>query len=129
MKKLFLGIALMLVACVSCTNKTQENAVANVPAVDSIIRVNCTLVVPADVRDSVVTFGKELVDSSRMDAGNIDYALYIDAADSSKMMIIETWSDQPSLDKHMAQPHFTRIVPQLQSLTQMGIKVFKGPKD
>lgn len=129
MKKLFLGIALMLVACVSCNNKAQESAVANVSAVDSIIRVNCTLVVPVEVRDSVVALGKELVENSRMDAGNIDYALYIDASDSSKMMIIETWSDQPSLDKHMAQPHFTRIVPQLQSLSQMGIKVFKGPKD
>ena len=47
------------------------------------------------------------------------------ATDSTQLMFVETWKDQPSLDKHSASAHFTTIVPQIQKLGQMTLQPFK----
>ena len=127
MKKVLTGIALMAVLCMSCTPRMDRQSAEAVPT-DSIIRINCMLSVKPEVRDAAIALSKELVEFSKKDVGNIDYDLFINASDSNRMMIFETWQDQSSLDIHSTAPHFTHIVPQLQSMGEMSIQVFKQAK-
>lgn len=88
------------------------------------IRINCMIKAKPETREQVLELAKELVAFSKKDAGNIDYDIFASQTDSMSMMIFETWTDQASLDVHSASPHFTRIVPQLQALSEMSIEVF-----
>ena len=90
------------------------------------IRINCLLKVANENLVTALGLGKELVEASRKDGGNIDYDIYQSQTDPTQLMIFETWKDQPSLDVHSAAEHFTRIVPQLQEMAvgEMAIQVF-----
>lgn len=125
MKKLFIAMAVVAAACfASCSQPKQEEA----PAKTGIIRLNCTVKVTPEVRDSVLTLSKELVNASRQNDGPISYDIFESATDSNTLLIFETWPDQPTLDKHSASEHFTRIVPQIQALGQMTIEQFQADK-
>ncbi|MBP3775016.1 MAG: antibiotic biosynthesis monooxygenase [Bacteroidaceae bacterium] len=87
--------------------------------------MNCPMKVAAENRDAVIALGKELVAGSQQDEGNISYDLFLSTTDSTRMLIFETWADQPSLDKHSAAEHFTRIVPQLKEKSEMGVVTFE----
>lgn len=89
------------------------------------LRLNCPMKVAAENRDAVIALGKELVAGSQQDEGNISYDLFLSTTDSTRMLIFETWADQPSLDKHSAAEHFTRIVPQLKEKSEMGVVTFE----
>ena len=91
------------------------------------IRINCLFKVAAENVTKILGLSKELVEASRKDGGNIDYDIYQSQTDPTKMMIFETWQDQPSLDTHSAAEHFTRIVPQLAeaAVGEMAIQTFK----
>lgn len=128
MKKVLLGAAVMLMMFGSCGNKCNAPQAAAGADSDSIIRINCMVDVTPQTRNAVIALSKELVDSSKNDAGNISYDLMESATDPSKMMILETWENQPSLDKHSASAHFTRLVPQIQKLAKMEIQIFKMKK-
>ncbi len=118
-------MAMMIAAGASCTQKPQGGEAAMADSA-SVIRINCLVKVTPETHDSVIALSKELVDSSRNDAGNIDYALYESATDPNSLIIFETWENQPSLDKHSASPHFTRLVPAIQRLSEMTIQVFNN---
>jgi len=128
MKKVLLGMAFLLVSAVSCTQKGKMLQAEAVGDTDSIIRINCMIDVTPKNREAVIAFSKELVDSSKKDMGNITYDLMESATDSSKMMIFETWKNQPSLDKHSASVHFRRLVPKIQKLAKMDVQIFKMKK-
>lgn len=128
MKKVLLGMAFLLVAGVSCTQKSKMVQAEASADTDSIIRINCMVDVTSPNREAVIALSKELVDSSRKDVGNISYDLMKSATDSSKMMIFETWKNQPSLDKHSASAHFKRLVPKIQKLAKMDVQIFKMKK-
>lgn len=121
-------MAFLLVAGISCTQKCKTQQCQTAQSTDSLIRINCMVDVTPENRGAVVALSKELVDSSRKDAGNVAYDLMVSATDSNKMMIFETWEDQPSLDKHSASAHFTRLVPQIQKLAKMDVQIFKMKK-
>ena len=125
MKKLALGMAMIIAAGASCTQKPKGGE-ATAADSTSTIRINCLVKVTPETRDSVIALSKELVDSSLNDAGNIDYALYESATDSNSLIIFETWKDQASLDKHSASAHFTRLVPAIQKLSEMTIQIFNN---
>ena len=117
-------MAIAAIAMIGCGPKAaQEKAEGAENAEKAPIRINCLVKVTPENRDAVIALSKELVDSSRTDAGNIDYDLYESANDPSKLIIFETWEDQASLDVHSAAPHFTRLVPQIQEKSEMTIQV------
>ena len=119
-----LMMAIAAIAMIGCGPKAaQEKAEGAENAEKAPIRINCLVKVTPENRDAVIALSKELVDSSRTDAGNIDYDLYESANDPSKLIIFETWEDQASLDVHSAAPHFTRLVPQIQEKSVMTIQV------
>ena len=123
MKKLFLGMAILLAMGMACNPKPQQTEDEG----GNTIRINCLIKVNAENRDKVIELSKELVDSSLMDLGNIDYDVLASATDPSALMIYETWEDQSSLDAHSASSHFTRLVPQIQELAEsMDIQQFTG---
>ena len=124
MKHLLLAVAATMAAIVSCAPKGGTGTAATTPAdSDSILRLNCMIEVTPANRDSVIALSKELVAASLKDSGNLSYDLMLSTTDPSKMMILETWADQKSLDKHSASEHFTRLVPQIQSLAKMDVQV------
>ena len=130
MKHLLLAVAATMAAIVSCAPKGGTGTAATTPAdSDSILRLNCMIEVTPANRDSVIALSKELVAASLKDSGNLSYDLMLSTTDPSKMMILETWADQKSLDKHSASEHFTRLVPQIQSLAKMDVQVYQMKPD
>jgi quinol monooxygenase YgiN len=123
MKKVLFGMVAMMLTMFSCSQKTQT--AQNAADSDSVIRVNFMVTVTPAVRDSVIALSKELVDSSRLDSGNISYDVLASATDPNLLMIMETWKNQASLDKHSAAPHFTRIVPAIQKIAKTDAQIFK----
>ncbi len=63
--------------------------------------------------------------ASLKDAGVVEYDILSSVTRPNELMIYETWKDQPSLDAHSASAHFTRLVPEIQSLSaNMSIEQF-----
>ena len=136
MKKIFLMMAVamtaMLAACGSSNNKANDEAAPAEATADEVafIRINCSLTVSEENHDKVVALAKELVAASLQDEGVIDYDIMESVSRPGQLLIFETWKDQPSLDKHSASEHFTRLVPQIQELGNLTIKqcdVMKEP--
>lgn len=121
-------MAMMIAAGMSCTQKPQGG---QAEATDTVwaLRANCMVNVTPENRDTVIALSKELVDSSRNDEGNIDYDLYESATNPNTFIIFETWNSQAMLDKHSASPHFKRLVPAIQNLSDMTIQVFENGKE
>lgn len=127
-------MAAALAVCFSCNQKPAGTTALDTDSLstDSVqmpIRINCLVEVTPENRDAVVALSKELVDSSRTDAGNVDYDIMESVTEPNKLMIFETWQDQPSLDAHSASPHFTRLVPQIQEKSKMTIQIFTEPSE
>ena len=59
---------------------------------------------------------KELVRQTRLEDGNISYALYREREKPGEFVMLEFWKDQESLDFHFNTKHFTEIVPKLREL-------------
>ena len=89
-----------------------------------MIRLNAFFELREDVRtEEAVLLGKELVEKSRMDEGNVAYDLFQSTMNPRVMMFCETWTDDECLKKHSNAEHFTRIVPQIELLTRNGLKL------
>lgn len=86
-----------------------------------MIRLNGFFTVKPEHLESFLSLARELVEKSRKDTGNQFYALLQDAYDPGKMMFVETWTDEESLQTHSVAEHFTRIVPQLKEMTVDGM--------
>lgn len=94
-------------------------------AKDTVIRINCSLVANINDFGPAQTLCQELTNYSVEDGGNINYNIYQNTSDVTKMVIVETWKDQKSLDNHMKAPHFTRLVPQIQKCGKVHVEIFK----
>lgn len=90
------------------------------------IRINCHIVAKDDSsKAQIIAKAKELVAASLKDAGVVEYDILSSVTRPNELMIYETWKDQPSLDAHSASAHFTRLVPEIQSLSaNMSIEQF-----
>ncbi len=71
---------------------------------------------------AVVALGKELVEKSRQDEGNVYYDLFQSASDPARFVFCETWQDGAVLAKHSEAEHFTRLVPQISAYTKNGLE-------
>lgn len=68
---------------------------------------------------------KELVAKSLNDKGCVAYDIFESGTRPEVMMICETWTDAACLDVHMHAPHFTTLVPKIQSLGKMKLEQFE----
>ena len=73
-------------------------------------------------KESIEDFKKTaapLIEASRNEEGNIEYALYQDLKDETVLTFIEKWKDSDAINFHNSTPHFTGTLPKLQEfLTQ-----------
>lgn len=81
-----------------------------------MIRIVAALKVKEGKKETFIALAKELIEKSRAEAGNVDYALYQDKQDVNTLTFIEAWKDQAAIDTHNASEHFTTIFPQLGAL-------------
>lgn len=70
----------------------------------------------ADHLDVILKMYAELVELTRQEDGCLQYELYSDVKDATKLTMIETWASRSDLDNHLSSDHFTRIVPELKKL-------------
>ena len=91
-----------------------------------MIRINAFFVVKAGVTTAQVkAVTDELVEKSRQDAGNKGYDLFESTTQPGVYMFCESWENSELLDKHARSEHFTRLVPQLESLCERGLSIEK----
>ena len=89
-----------------------------------MIRINVFIQVDKANKAAVIEAGKELVAGSLKDKGCVAYDLFASATREDVLMICETWTDEASLSAHEQAPHFTTLVPKIQSLATMKIENF-----
>lgn len=51
-----------------------------------------------------------IVDAIRAEAGNIRYEYFFPIDDAQTVLLIDSWKDQASLDKHHATPMMAKII-------------------
>ncbi len=95
---------------------------------ESVIRVNCPTKVSAENCDSLITIFNEMTACSLKDEGNISYGLYRSLTDSTSFVVLETWKDRESLEKHFEAEHFKRLVPQVNAIAQQTVEIFQMAK-
>lgn len=92
--------------------------------IDGPLRVNCMVRINEGKRDETLALYKELTDGSLTDEGNIGYSVYTDTADCLSLVVFETWESEAALKAHFSAPHFTRIVPQLKTMSSSELQKF-----
>ena len=65
--------------------------------------------------DNAKNFANEMISSGivgaiRAEEGNIRYEYFFPMADPQTVLLIDSWNDQPSLDRHHASPMMAKIV-------------------
>ena len=90
-----------------------------------MIRLNVFIQVEEKNRAAVLDIAKKLVSASVGDAGCIAYDIFESATRKDVLMICETWADEASLTAHSEKPHFTTLVPEVESLAKMKIEKFE----
>jgi len=93
-----------------------------------MIRLNVFIQTSAANRSAVAETAKELVAASLKDEGCIAYDLFESSTRPDVMMICETWKDEAALAAHEATPHFTTLVPKLESLAALKLEKFPFAK-
>ncbi len=133
-KLIVLGVCtvLALSACVSNektdTNVSEEQEkqemVTNKKE-EKMIRLNVFIQVDEKNRAELIAAAKELVAASQKDNGCVSYDLFESATRPDVLMICETWKDDEALSTHQQAPHFTKLVPQINSLGTMKTERFE----
>jgi len=77
------------------------------------IKVVAKFVLKEGCKDALKAVLEELVQKTRLEEGNISYALYESLDDPNVATMLEEWESKEALDAHMKTEHFTRIVPQV----------------
>jgi quinol monooxygenase YgiN len=90
-----------------------------------MIRLNAFIQVDKDKKAEVLAIAKELVEKSLKDEGCVAYDIFVSGTRDDVMMICETWRDDAALAAHSAAPHFTTLVPKMQSLCEMKLERFE----
>ncbi|MCT4608857.1 MAG: antibiotic biosynthesis monooxygenase [Pelagimonas sp.] len=83
----------------------------------SKIRLLVELDVKPEQAEAFATmFREEFISRSRSEQGCEQYELWRDSEDQSKMTIVEVWSTQADLDRHLAQDWFAVWGPKLEAM-------------
>ena len=89
-----------------------------------MIRLNVFIETDGERRAALVEVARKLVAASLKDAGCVAYDLFESATRPEVLMICETWRDDASLAAHQHAPHFTTLVPRIESLGRMTAERF-----
>ena len=72
------------------------------------------------------SLAKELIKETLKEKGCIEYSIYEDSEKNNILTFIEKWENMEVLKAHFETPHFKKIVPQFQELTEGGdINIYK----
>lgn len=93
-----------------------------------MLRINCFFQANEGKYDEALSAALALTAASRGDAGCISYDTFESATRPDVLLICETWADEASLKAHMAAPHFSRYVGQLEALGKLKIEQFAFQK-
>ena len=89
-----------------------------------MIRLNAFFKVKEGVTTAQVkALADELVEISRKDEGNKGYDLFESATQPGVFMFCETWENKVYSARHARSEHFTRIVPEIEKLTEGGLSI------
>lgn len=89
-----------------------------------MIRLNAFFKVKEGVTTAQVkALADELVEFSRKDEGNKGYDLFESTTQPGVFMFCETWENKLCLTRHARSDHFTRIVPEIEKLTDGGLSI------
>lgn len=75
-----------------------------------MIIIHAEMKVNAEVEAEFLESIKELITSSRAEAGNVSYKLMKDTAADNTYLMIEQWKDQAAVEAHNASSHFQGFV-------------------
>ena len=89
-----------------------------------MIRLNVFIETDGERRAALVEVARKLAAASLKDAGCVAYDLFESATRPEVLMICETWRDDASLAAHRHAPHFTTLVPRIESLGRMTAERF-----
>ena len=89
-----------------------------------MLRINAFFTLKEGVsKETLLQLTNELVVKSRKDEGNKGYDLFQSTTNERVFMFCETWESREQLNKHSQAPHFTTLVPQIEALTEAGMKL------
>ena len=88
-----------------------------------MIKIIARRLVREECVEEYLRLTKELVSASQAEPGCITYTLNRCMENPRQFSFIEIWKDQDAIDTHNASGHFTRIVPQLAELVEIGYPV------
>ncbi len=71
-----------------------------------MIIVTATITANPGERDKIVSKSRDLIKSTRLEAGCISYDLYLSAEDSDTLLMLERWESLESLEPHGQTEHF-----------------------
>jgi quinol monooxygenase YgiN len=60
---------------------------------------------------------REIIAETRKEEGCVEYRVFTDPRNPEIYTFIEEWASQEALDRHIASPHFKRIIPLLGDLS------------
>ncbi len=66
--------------------------------------------------DEFVETGKQMIEASLNDAGNMHYTLNKNVQRENEFAIIEMWESQEALAAHMESDHFKKYMPLMSSM-------------
>ncbi len=71
-----------------------------------MIMVTAKITAKPGERDNIISKSQDLIDSSRLDAGNISYNLYASTEDEDLLLMLEQWKTPEVLEAHMQTEDF-----------------------
>ncbi|MBS1303470.1 putative quinol monooxygenase [Loktanella sp. SALINAS62] len=75
-----------------------------------------TVTAKPETRDELQAVLSAQVAPTRAEPGCLNYDFHVDAVDPCCFVFYENWQTQADLDKHMAMPHLTPLLSQLDRL-------------
>ena len=81
-----------------------------------MISIIAVLKARPDKTESLRDALKALLQPTRQEPGNLDYALFQLRDEPETFYVRESWRDEAALEEHIALPHFQAFIGQMESL-------------
>ncbi|MCE7699442.1 MAG: antibiotic biosynthesis monooxygenase [Methanobacterium paludis] len=93
-----------------------------------MIMVTAKITAKTGERDNIISKSQDLIDSSRLDAGNISYNLYASTEDDDLLLMLEQWENPEVLEAHMQTEHFKAFGAAIEDIVakEMDIDVYSA---
>ena len=67
----------------------------------------------------------EMMQATRAEAGNLEYAFTWDLVDEGVLRVVEQWEDETALDAHFKEPHMAAFTGKMGDFGMTGMEVIK----